>query len=76
MESFQLASRDVYTLPNRPTCNEHRIVALSSAYEVTAEEDAAVQLERAGIRLAWVLNREKARRSRPRCRSDVPLTRA
>lgn len=57
LEGFQLARRDAYALPDRPTCEEHRSVALSSAYEAAAERDAAVQLERAGVRLAWVLNR-------------------
>ena len=57
LEGFELAKRDVYALPDRPTCEDHRSVALSSAYEATAERDAAVQLEKAGVRLAWVLNR-------------------
>lgn len=58
LESFQLARRDAYALPDRPTCEERRSVALSSAYEAAAERDAAVQLEKAGVRLAAVLNRE------------------
>ena len=57
METFQLAKRDAYALPDRPTCDEHRSVALSSAYEAAAERDAAVQLEKAGVRLAYELNR-------------------
>jgi hypothetical protein len=57
LEGFQIAKRDAYALPDRPTCEEHRSVALSSAYEATAVKDAAAQLEKAGIRLAYVLNR-------------------
>lgn len=57
MESFQLARRDAYALPGRPTCEDHRSVTLSAAYEAAAEGDAAVQLEKAGVRLAAVLNR-------------------
>jgi hypothetical protein len=41
MESFQLAKRDVYAFSDRPTCDEHRSVALSAAYGAAAERDAA-----------------------------------
>lgn len=57
MESFRLAQRDTYALPSRPTCGQHGSVALSAAYQATARRDAAVQLEKAGIRMAAVLNR-------------------
>lgn len=56
-EGFRVAKRDVYRLPDRPTCDDHRSVALSQAYIETAQRDAAIQLERAGVRLAYVLNR-------------------
>lgn len=53
---IELARRDAYALPDRPTCDDHRSLTLSSAYEAAAERDAAVQLEKAGVRLAYVLN--------------------
>jgi hypothetical protein len=60
MESFELGKRDVYALPSRPTCGQHGSVTLSSAYQASARRDAAVQLEKAGIRMAAVLNRALA----------------
>jgi hypothetical protein len=57
MESFRLSVKDVYALPARPTCASRDSVTLSPAYQATAARDAAVQLERAGVRLAAVLNR-------------------
>lgn len=57
MESFQLGRRDAYKLPAQPSCNEHDSVALSTAYQAMAQGDAAVQLEKAGIRMAFLLNR-------------------
>jgi hypothetical protein len=56
-ESFQIARNDVYALPSRPTCAQHGFVALSAAYQATARRLAAVQLEKAGIRIAALLNR-------------------
>ena len=57
MESFQIAQRDIYALPSRPTCGDHGSVTLSTAYQATAQRDAAVQFEKAGIRMAAMLNR-------------------
>ena len=57
MESFRLAQRDAYKLPARPTCDQHALIALSAGYEATAQRDAEVQLERAGIRMAFLLNK-------------------
>ena len=57
MESFQLASKDAYALPSRPTCADHGSVALSAAYQAEAQRDAAAQLEKAGVRMAALLNR-------------------
>ncbi len=57
MESFQLSRSDAYKLPARPTCSDHGSVALSTAYQAMAQRDAAVQLEKAGIRIAFLLNR-------------------
>jgi hypothetical protein len=56
MESFQIARRDTYMLPAQPTCNDHASVALSDAYQTMARRDAASQLEKAGIRMAFLLN--------------------
>ena len=55
-ESFGLARRDAYNLPNRPTCASPGSVALSPAYQAAALADAAHQLSAAGIRMAVVLN--------------------
>jgi len=57
MESFQVARGDAYRLPARPTCSQHGSVALSAAYQTVAQRDAAMQLEKAGIRMAFLLNR-------------------
>ena len=57
MESFRLASKDAYALPSRPTCADHGSVALGAAYQAEAQRDAAVQLEKAGVRMAALLNR-------------------
>lgn len=57
MESFRLSVKDVYALPTRPSCAARESVILSPAYQATAARDAAVQLERAGVRMAAVLNR-------------------
>jgi S1/P1 Nuclease len=57
MESFQVARSGAYKLPAKPTCNEHGSIALSAAYLAMARRDAAVQLEKAGIRMAFLLNR-------------------
>jgi hypothetical protein len=57
MESFALARKDTYALPSRPTCAEHGAVALSPAYQAEARKDAALQLEKAGVRMAVLLNR-------------------
>jgi hypothetical protein len=57
MDSFRLATSDVYALPSRPTCSSPGSVSLSSAYQVQAQKDAALQLEKAGVRIALELNR-------------------
>jgi S1/P1 Nuclease len=56
MESLQIAQRDAYKLPSRPTCARTGKVALSPDYQATAQADGAQQLKVAGIRLAFVLN--------------------
>ena len=57
MDTFRVGARDAYALPSRPTCGEHGAVALSAAYQATAQRDAAIQLEKAGVRMAALLNR-------------------
>jgi S1/P1 Nuclease len=56
MESFEIARRDVYALPSRPTCQAGGFVVLSEAYQVQARQDAALLLSKSAIRLAGILN--------------------
>ena len=56
-ETFQMSVKDAYALPSRPTCADHGSVALSAAYQAQAQKDAALQLEKAGVRMATMLNR-------------------
>ncbi len=56
MESFQIARRDTYKLPAQPTCDDHASVALSDAYQTMARRDAGLQLEKAGVRMAFLLD--------------------
>jgi hypothetical protein len=55
-ETFQVGARDAYALPSRPTCGHPGSVILSTGYQAKAQADAAVQLEKAGVRLATMLN--------------------
>jgi hypothetical protein len=57
METFALAQRDAYALPARPTCRDRGSVPLSAAYQAAARHDAALQLKKAAIRMAALLNR-------------------
>jgi hypothetical protein len=57
LESFQLSRKDVYALAARPTCADHAAIALTDAYQAAAIKDAALQLQKAGVRLAAMLNR-------------------
>jgi S1/P1 Nuclease len=56
LETFNLAKSDAYNLPSRPTCAAPGSVNLSQAYQAQAQKDVALQLERAGVRMASVLN--------------------
>jgi hypothetical protein len=58
MEAFALARRDGYGLLPRP--GDQGTYALPPAYTEQAEQDVALQLGRAGVRLAFVLNRALA----------------
>ena len=56
MESFALGQRDAYALTIRPTCQLPGSIALSAEYQSRARQDAALQLKKAGIRMASLLN--------------------
>jgi hypothetical protein len=56
MESFALGQRDAYALAIRPTCQLPGSIALSPEYQSRARQDAAMQLKKAGIRMAGLLN--------------------
>jgi hypothetical protein len=56
-ESYAIAKKDAYQLPSLPTCTTKGDVALSDAYQAAARKDAALQLEKAGMRMASELNR-------------------
>jgi S1/P1 Nuclease len=53
MDAFALARRDAYGLLPLP---DHGTYTLPPAYTEQAERDVALQLSRAGVRLAFVLN--------------------
>jgi hypothetical protein len=55
MEAFALARSDAYGL--LPPPDDHGKYSLPSAYTEQAEHDVGLQLSRAGVRLAFVLNR-------------------
>ena len=59
MEAFALARRDAYGLLPRP--GDYGTYGLPPAYTEQAEQDVALQLSRAGIRLAFVLNQVLAK---------------
>jgi hypothetical protein len=56
LEAFALGKRDVYQLNKLPTCAAPGSVALSDSYIKAAQADANLQLRRAGIRMALLLN--------------------
>jgi S1/P1 Nuclease len=55
--AFKISKRDAYKLPTLPTCAAPGSVALTAAYEAAANKDAALQLQKAGIRMAALLNK-------------------
>jgi S1/P1 Nuclease len=57
LETYEMAKRDTYHLPNLPTCSARGNVALPQAYVDQAVIDTKLQLQRAGIRMAWLLNK-------------------
>jgi hypothetical protein len=57
MESYAVAEKTVYALPRHGTCDAPgEPVSLSEAYQTKARDEAARQLQKAGVRLAYVLN--------------------
>ena len=65
LESFDVARATAYALHSPPGCAPDAApISLPAGYDVAARKAAALQLERAGVRLALVLNRSLSR-SRP-----------
>jgi hypothetical protein len=63
-ESYGVARSVAYTIRSRAGCeSDVAPIALSDAYQAKALTAAKTQLERAGVRLAWVLNRAAAQAS-------------
>ena len=56
MESFDIGRRDAYALPSLPTCQSGGSVSLPADYAARAQEDATIQLLKAAVRMATVLN--------------------
>jgi S1/P1 Nuclease len=56
LESFALGQKDAYALADRPTCQSPGSIALSAEYQSQAQKDAALQIEKAAIRIAGLLN--------------------
>jgi hypothetical protein len=56
LESFQLAARDAYHLPEPASGRKYPVYVLDQAYIDTASADVRLQLSRAGVRLAALLN--------------------
>jgi hypothetical protein len=57
LESFELARKDAYAIAARPTCGSHGSTYLSAEYQSQAQRDAAVQIEKAAIRMAALLDK-------------------
>jgi hypothetical protein len=61
-ESYTVARQSVYTFGSPPGCaRDQAPVGLPPGYDRAAQAAAAIQLERAGVRLALVLNRALGR---------------
>jgi hypothetical protein len=57
MESFGVAKAAVYRIGSKAGCDDKAPVNLPETYETVSRSVAALQLERAGVRLAFVLNK-------------------
>jgi hypothetical protein len=55
-ESFALAKAVTYQLPAEPICAMPATISLSAAYQASAREAVITQLEKAGVRMAYVIN--------------------
>ena len=56
LESFGVAKAVVYTIGSRPGCGDAAPISLPSGYDLKARKAATLQLQKAGVRLAWILN--------------------
>jgi nuclease S1 len=57
-EGFEIARTAVYTLGSKPGCpSDPSPISLPPRYDETARQVATIQLEKAGVRLAAILNR-------------------
>jgi hypothetical protein len=56
MDSYDVARSVAYQIPSLPDCEAHATITLSRTYEARAQSATAVQLEKAGIRIAAELN--------------------
>jgi hypothetical protein len=57
LEAFEIAKSVVYTIGSKPGCGPDRSpLSLPPGYDQAARDIAAVQLEKAGVRLALLLN--------------------
>ena len=61
MDTYAVARRVAYQIPSLPNCEDHATIALSPAYRAEAQRATAVQLEKAGIRIAAELNQALGR---------------
>jgi hypothetical protein len=58
MESYGVAKANVYSIGSAPGCDSGSgPIPLPAGYEVNAKKVAALQLQKAGVRLALILNR-------------------
>jgi alanine racemase len=62
MESFKVAKDDAYG--QLPEPNSKHVYRLSDDYMAMATQDAAMQLSKGGVRLAFVLNQALGQKNR------------
>jgi hypothetical protein len=56
LDTFEIGRRDAYAIASKPTCQNAGSIALSAGYLAQAQKDAALQLQKAAVRMASVLN--------------------
>lgn len=57
-DTFRVSEANAYNgLSAEPTCEQRGSIALSAAYQARASQVAAIQLEKAGVRMATLLDR-------------------